>query len=91
MGDSVGAFAFWLATGGVAIALLTGPIGHAFGRWIDAMAHKGRGIDPEVLEENREQMEQLGARVNELEERLDFAERMLSQQREADRIGKGNA
>ncbi len=81
---------FWLASAGIAIAFLVGPIGAAFARWIDSRSARGRPqADDEVLDAQREQMEVLAGRVNELEERLDFAERMLAQQRDVDRIGKG--
>jgi len=40
----------------------------------------------EALRSRLEQLEQGQARVGELEERLDFAERMLAQTREPDRL-----
>jgi hypothetical protein len=42
------------------------------------------------LEDRVADLEQAQARVLELEERLDFAERLLAQQRDASRIGPGN-
>ena len=45
------------------------------------------GADPHLLEE----VDQLRDRVGELEERLDFAERLLAQQRDAAELPPGGA
>jgi hypothetical protein len=52
----------------------------------------GSGVAPEDLADMRGQLEQLRevtARVDELGERLDFAERLLAQQRERGRLPVG--
>ena len=49
----------------------------------DGYALSSGGPDPALLRT----VEELQGRVAELEERLDFAERMLSTQRESDRLG----
>lgn len=86
--DTIGGFAGFLALGVVGLAILLGPVGGALARWIESKS--GKQTD-EQADAQHQQLDQLSARVNELEERLDFAERMLTQQREADRIGKGGA
>jgi Tfp pilus assembly protein PilO len=55
---------------------------------------KSRGMDPtqrdQVLEDVQVrfgELDQLRQRMNELEERVDFAERLLTQQREGPRLG----
>ena len=63
-------------------------------RWIDRrherlMADRGAGAgSPEVreLRARVEQLEEAVARVQDLEERLDFTERVLAQQRERGRL-----
>ena len=45
------------------------------------------GSDPET----REELEALRLRVMELEERVDFTERLLARQSEPDRLGKGES
>ena len=62
MGDA-GELAMFLAIGSVLVTVLVGPIGQAIGRRIS----RGKGGDPE-LESERGQ----------LEERLEFAERLLT-------------
>jgi len=66
----------------VFLKLLKGPLGHA-------IADRLRGTappDPPVLDE----LEAVKARLAEVEERLDFAERMLAQGEQAERLpGRG--
>lgn len=53
---------------------------------------KSKGPDlPEDLRARLDELDQVKQRLGELEERVDFAERMLAKQREADRLGPGNA
>ena len=73
----MGQFAMFLAVGAGAIGLLFGPIGRAVGRLIDGSK---RDSDP-MVQELRARVEQLEAertRIADLEERLDFAERVLT-------------
>ena len=58
------------------------PMRKAMLRKIEGTSH---GADPQVLEE----VDQLRERVGELEERLDFAERLLAQQRDAAELPPG--
>lgn len=68
------------------VAML-GPLGKAIARRLDA----GSPPDAAALEEATAPLvahiDELRDRMAELEERVDFAERLLTQQREADRIG----
>jgi hypothetical protein len=71
-----------------AVIILRGPLGKAIARRIEGLAAAGR-IAPAEMDELRnriEEMEQQVARVHELEERLDFTERLLAQQREQPRL-----
>ncbi len=57
------------------------------------LAAQGGGVPPQALERltaRVEALEDVGFRLQELEERVDFAERMLTQQREQDRLGSGS-
>ena len=82
MGE-LGEFAMWIAIGGVLITTLLGPVGQAIARRIS----RGKG-DPatglttgEMTAERMAALEdriaELEAERGQLEERLDFAERML--------------
>jgi hypothetical protein len=71
-----------------AVAILRGPIGKALA---DRLA--GR-VPPQLAagdgEEVRAEVDELRYRVAELEERLDFAERVLAQRREPGELGRGS-
>jgi hypothetical protein len=84
MGDP-GEFAMFVAIGSVLVTVLVGPIGQAIGRRIS----RGKGGDPATGlttgEMNAERITALEDRIAELElergqleERLEFAERMLT-------------
>ncbi|MDX2260567.1 MAG: hypothetical protein SFU84_02555 [Gemmatimonadales bacterium] len=70
--------------------ILVYPLIRAWARRIE-----GRGQEPAMLEEMQElrervaELEQSVSRMHELEDRVDFAERMLSQQGERARLGDG--
>jgi hypothetical protein len=91
MGDGLGDFAFWGAIGVIGLALLNGPIGRAL-----AARLQGRKAAPpdegklRELEVRVADLEQSQARLAEVEERLDFNERMLASQRDAARLGEGS-
>jgi hypothetical protein len=85
MGDGVGALAFWLAMGALFVGVSFGPIGSAIGRTVETVVGRLFGGGDRRREEELEQLSQRVAelqgveqRVLELEERLDFAERLLS-------------
>jgi hypothetical protein len=85
--SEMGEFAMFLAVGFTSLGLLFGPIGTAIGRRLS-----GRGGTPPAraeLEELHARLEALESgqhRIAEVEERLDFAERLLATQREAERL-----
>ena len=82
-----GVLAIILIFGGGAAAILAySPVGKALGDRIRGGTPHG-GPDPEILNE----LEGLRQDMTELQERVDFAERLLAQGREAGRIGGGGA
>jgi hypothetical protein len=90
-GDAIGEFAFWLAMGLIGISVFFGPVGRALGRWLEPRRTPAQP-DPERLgdiEHRLTELEQSQHRVAELEERVDFAERMLAQHRDPARLGDG--
>lgn len=69
------------------------PIVRALARWIDGRTERRLGVPIELerLQHQVADLEGLQARVAELEERLDFAERMLTRQPEAaERLPRGS-
>lgn len=83
-----GEFAFWLAMGAGVLGTTLGPIGRAWGRRIEARI-AGGGPPSEELAQRVADLEACAQRVNELEERVDFAERMLAQHRDAEQLPAG--
>lgn len=93
MGDGIGDFAFWIAVGAMGIGFWV-----AMTPLIKALADRVRGPGriPADLEARIEALEATRPitgetdavyhRMAELEERLDFAERLLAQEREPARI-----
>jgi hypothetical protein len=86
-----GEIAMFLAIGAAAVALFFGPVGSALARWL--------GGRPETAEA-RAEIEELGTlmtnevddlrhRLAEIEERLDFAERLLTQDAPANQLPGG--
>lgn len=79
----------WLAAIAGAVYLLRGPLGEAL---LHAIANANTdtdaalpGTDPAVLQE----LDDLRSQVNELQERMDFSERMLAQERATRPLGSG--
>lgn len=70
--------------GGMLFALSKTEIGHALAERIRGGA-PGSMPDPALLDE----MERLRHEVAELQERMDFAERLLAAKRESDNLGSG--
>jgi hypothetical protein len=87
----LGEFAMYGAVGLMAIGIFFGPIAKAVGRWIESKSGAG-GSRVHELENRVADLESLlqrtppggvpADRLAELEERLDFAERLLAQQGE---------
>ena len=85
-----GEFAAWLAIGAGLLGTTLGPIGRAWGRRIEARIGGG-GPQSEELAQRVADLEACAQRVQELEERVDFAERMLGQQRDAEHLPAGGS
>lgn len=91
--DTVGGLAAFIALGAIGVAVLVGPIGAALATWIESKSGKlpSGKISTGEFDLQAQQVDQLSQRVNELEERLEFAERMIAQQRDPERLGRGSA
>jgi hypothetical protein len=85
-----GEFASWLAVGAGLLGTTLGPIGRAWGRRIEARISGGSPHSEELMQRIAD-LEACAQRVAELEERVDFAERMLGQQRDAEQLPRGGA
>jgi hypothetical protein len=81
MGDGIGDFAFWLAIGLASLGLTLGPIGKALGRWIESWGQPRQAELDEPALARLAEVDGLGQRLLELEERMDFAERVLVEAR----------
>ena len=68
--------------GGTAVLLSMSPIGKAFADRIRAKTHEMAPPDPQVLAE----IDDLRTQVAELHERVDFAERLLAERRDAPQL-----
>ena len=77
------AWAIVIATLGGAVTLVT------FARARIRAAAKPAGHDPEELSDLRDTVQRLSAEVTDLNERVDFAERLLPKQRDAERLKGG--
>ncbi len=75
---------------GAAVILIAIQIGRAISgrntRFRRGFPHQSDGEVPEVAE-LRQSLETMQHRISELEERVDFTERLLAKQRDADRLG----
>lgn len=69
--------------GGTAIGLAFSPVGRALAERIRGGSPEGAGTDPAVIEE----LERMRQEMSELQERVDFTERLLAQKREAGQLG----
>ena len=72
-----------IALGVVGAVIFKGPIGKALGRRLE-------NGPTEPSQEYMAEMDEMRARVMELEERLDFTERMISKEREPEQINGHN-
>jgi hypothetical protein len=70
-----------------AVAILRGPIGKALA---DRLAGRVPQVLPPADHGLRDEVEDLRYRMTDLEERLDFAERMLAQHRQPEQLGSGD-
>jgi hypothetical protein len=80
----------------IAVAVVVGTIGSIGVLWMFVRALIRRWTTPppadtQAIQELKHAVHQLGAEVTELQERLDFAERVLASRKEADRLERGSA
>ena len=75
-----GELAMFLAIGAAAVGLLFGPIGSALARRLAGRPEPGNAHDEmeEIRARVTEEVDDLRNRLGEVEERLDFAERLLA-------------
>ncbi len=87
----VGELAMFLAIGAAAVGLLFGPIGSALARRIGGRPEPGdaHAEIEETRAQVRDEVDDLRNRLAEVEERLDFAERLLALGRQADQLPAG--
>jgi hypothetical protein len=76
---------------GAAIILIAIQVGRAISGRYGGGRGRQRGLPAsnDEISELRQNLETMQNRVAELEERVDFAERLLAKQRESDRLGGG--
>jgi hypothetical protein len=92
----LGEFSMYMAYGMIGLGLFFGPIAKAIGRWIESKSGAGAPKRVQELESRVAELEMMlqrtppggvpAERMAELEERLDFAERLLSQRSEPERL-----
>ena len=89
--SGAGELAMFLAIGAAAVALLFGPIGSALARRLAGRSEPGEA--QAEIEDMRarvtEEVDDLKNRLAEVEERLDFAERLLARGGQADQLSAG--
>jgi hypothetical protein len=76
----------WIATAGAGWLIMKGAMGEAL-----ASRFRADGTSDELHGETLAELEELRGRVAELEERVDFSERMLAQKEEAPRLERPGA
>jgi hypothetical protein len=74
------------ALAGLGAAVFLGPVGRALARRLESAPGDAAGAELDDLRGRLAATEQLQARVAELEERLDFAERLLTRQQDPARL-----
>lgn len=86
-----GELAMFLAIGAAAVGLLFGPIGLALGRRLGGRPDPGDSSAQieEIREQVTAEVDDLRHRLVEVEERLDFAERLLAQGEAANQLHGG--
>ncbi len=83
-----------------AIFVLRGPVGKALAQWIGGWSHnEGKWIEAKMraagggtsgdVEQLRSEVDELRGQLAEVQERLDFAERMLAKTRDLERLPLG--
>jgi len=73
------------------VLVLRGPVGKALGQWIAGRSHtQAQWIEGKYGVPNAK-VEELRHQLTDVQERLDFAERLLARQRDAERLRPGAA
>ena len=72
---------------GEAIIILASSLGRALAPILRAQFGRGSGVPDADGSRARLELEDVQKRMGELEERLDFTERLLAKQRDAERLG----
>jgi hypothetical protein len=85
-----GELAMFLAIGAAALGLFFGPIGMALGRRLSGRADRQAQAELEEMgDQVAGEMHDLRRRLAEVEERLDFAERLLTEGPSANQLPRG--
>lgn len=85
-----GELAMFLAIGAAALGLFFGPIGMALGRRLSGRAYTHAQAEVEEMgAQATVEMDDLRRRLAEVEERLDFAERLLTDSLPANQLPRG--
>ena len=86
-----GELAMFLALGAAALGICFGPVGSALARRLGGRSEAGQAhAEIEHMSERMSaEVDDLRSRLAEVEERLDFAERLLARGGEADQISRG--
>jgi hypothetical protein len=88
--SAAGELAMFLAIGAAALGLFFGPIGMALGRRLSGRAHTHAQAELEEMgAQVTAEMDELRRRLAEVEERLDFAERLLTDGPPANQLPRG--
>ena len=89
--SGAGELAMFLAIGAAAVALLFGPIGSAVARRIVGRSEPddAHAEIEEIRARVTDEVDDLRNRLAEVEERLDFAERLLAHGRQTDQLPEG--
>ncbi len=77
--------------GGALVGISFSPIGRAIARRMGGKDEAAEGQALAEVDALREELQGLRGEVGELQERLDFAERLLAQAREKGQLGPGGA
>jgi hypothetical protein len=79
-------FAF-LSISTAAALILRGPLGRGIGEWLAGR----KRVDEREMQDLRGEVDELRHQLADVQERLDFAERLLAREGEAQRLGPGRS
>ncbi len=84
--ERMGEFGWAIGVGIIILAVSVGKTLQALGRMLASRSARPDGGGDAAAAELRTELNDMRQRLTELEERLDFTERLLAKQREADRL-----